>query len=77
MNQILLIEDDILLATEIADFLHENNFLTTIVHNKKDALNFLSKNDYDLCLLDNGLPDCSGFDLCKKCVRISSIQLLC
>lgn len=66
MNRILLIEDDILLATEIADFLHENNFLTTVAHNKKEALNFLSKNDYDLCLLDIGLPDCSGFDLCKK-----------
>ncbi|MEE1086181.1 MAG: response regulator transcription factor [Schaedlerella sp.] len=66
MNKILLIEDDNILASEIADFLRENNFSITIAHSGKEAFRFLSEQSYDICLLDVGLPDCSGFDLCKK-----------
>lgn len=66
MNRILLIEDDTFLAAEIADFLHENNYHITIAHNGKEAFKFMKENNYELCLLDIGLPDCSGFELCKK-----------
>jgi two-component system catabolic regulation response regulator CreB len=41
-----------------------------------DALIELSKNAYDFVLLDVGLPDISGFDVCKKIRETSQIPLL-
>ena len=63
---ILFIEDDIMLSEEISEFLKENDFEVEVVGNGDDALKLLQSRIYDLCILDIGLPDCSGFLLCKK-----------
>ena len=63
---ILFIEDDIMLSEEISEFLKENDFEVEVVGNGDDALKLLQSRIYDLCILDMGLPDCSGFLLCKK-----------
>ena len=58
---ILFIEDDIMLSEEISEFLKENDFEVEVVGNGDDALKLLQSRIYDLCILDIGLPDCSGF----------------
>lgn len=66
MSSILLIEDDYAFAKELTIFLKRNNFSVEIAENEKDAIRLIRANCYDICLLDIGLPDCSGFELCKK-----------
>ncbi len=73
---ILFIEDDIMLSEEISEFLKENDFEVEVVGNGDDALKLLQSRIYDLCILDIGLPDCSGFLLCKKFDNFIEIQLL-
>lgn len=65
MKSILLIEDDLILAEEISSFLRDNQYSVDCAENGNKATKLLRSNSYDLCLLDVGLPDCSGFDLCK------------
>lgn len=65
-TKILLIEDDYILAQELCSFLILNNFLVDIAQSGHDAAEMINRNTYTLCLLDIGLPDCSGFDLCKS-----------
>ena len=55
-----------MLSEEISEFLKENDFEVEVVGNGDDALKLLQSRIYDLCILDIGLPDCSGFLLCKK-----------
>lgn len=65
MLHILLIEDDLALATELSSFLQENHYAVDHAEDGKTALHLTDLHSYNLCLLDICLPDCSGFELCK------------
>ena len=55
-NNILIVEDEVLIAEDIKDFLKELEFETTaIAYNKAQALNSLRQNIPDLVLLDINL----------------------
>jgi DNA-binding response OmpR family regulator len=62
---VLLVEDYQELANEITDFLTKNGYLCKWVSNCEDALEEISVNEYDVMLLDLGLPDGDGFDVLK------------
>lgn len=77
MNKsILLIEDDFTLASELSAFLMQNDFGVDIAQSGQAANELFDKAMYTLCLLDVGLPDCSGFDLCKSIRNRSSIPII-
>lgn len=65
MKSILLIEDDSFLAKELSLFLYEKMYQVEVSEEGLPALSLLQDKSYDICLLDIGLPDCSGFELCK------------
>ena len=60
---ILIVEDHKELAAEVADYLSKAGYLCKWVNNCEDALEEINSNDYDVLLLDLGLPDGSGFDV--------------
>jgi len=62
---ILIIEDNQKMAKEVKEFLTASGYLCKIVGDCEDALEELHSNDYDMVLLDLGLPDGSGFDVLK------------
>ncbi len=64
MAKILLIEDDIELCAALAKILGMDHEVT-IVHNVKDAKAAAEKEIYGLILMDLGLPDGNGFQLCS------------
>lgn len=66
MNRILLIEDDQALANELCAFLQENGLDVHTVYSGETALAAINRQQYQLLLLDVGLPDYSGFTLCQK-----------
>lgn len=67
MNNILLLEDDMPIATGIIYSLEQENYTVTHAANVAMALDYISHNrEFCLAILDLTLPDGSGYDVCKK-----------
>ncbi len=62
---VLVVEDYQELANEIVDFLSKNGYLCKWVSSQEEALEEISVNEYDVMLLDLGLPDGDGFEVLK------------
>lgn len=63
---ILIVEDYQELAIEVMDYLSKNGYVCKLATSCFDALEEINSNDYDVLLLDLGLPDGSGFDVLKE-----------
>lgn len=64
--RILLVEDDELLADGIKISLNLAGFTVDVVHKGEHAVHALSCEQFDLCILDVGLPGISGFDVLSQ-----------
>ena len=64
--RILLVEDDELLADGIAASLSLGGFSVIWVNSGEEALHALDLDQFDICLLDIGLPKISGFEVVKQ-----------
>jgi two-component system, OmpR family, catabolic regulation response regulator CreB len=76
MLQVLIIEDEPAIAETLIYAFKEMGIQTTHKLLGGEALVELSSNAYDFVLLDVGLPDISGFDICKKIRETSQIPIL-
>jgi len=65
-NKILLVEDDTSLGYLLTEYLKMNNFNVEWVNNGKKALDKLSIDNFDLCILDVMMPEMDGFQLAEK-----------
>jgi DNA-binding response OmpR family regulator len=66
--KILIVEDEVQLSDEIKRFLEEEGFSCDQAYLGNIASEKLFVNEYDLTLLDLGLPDYEGIDLLKEIV---------
>jgi DNA-binding response OmpR family regulator len=66
---VLIVEDEISLANEIALFLKSENFLCDLAFTGREASEKIAVNLYDFVLLDLGLPDYNGLDLIREAKR--------
>jgi two-component system OmpR family response regulator len=64
--RILLVEDDLPLASALQRSLQSEGFVVNHVNQGKLALNALSTPDQDMVILDLGLPDMDGLDVLKQ-----------
>jgi len=71
MSKILIIEDEQEIADTMQYAIASEGMQALWVANGADAKHSLKNNDISLCILDVGLPDCSGFELLKE-IRQSS-----
>lgn len=62
--KLLIVEDNVRLAERLAYKL-EKEFTLDIVHTGEDALEMLRTNSYSVILLDIGLPNMTGLDVCQ------------
>ena len=67
--KILIVEDEVVLANEVRSYLEKEGFSCDQAHTGKNGSDKLFSNDYDLLLLDLGLPDYDGLDLLKETIR--------
>jgi two-component system, OmpR family, copper resistance phosphate regulon response regulator CusR len=65
-KKILIVEDEEKVATFIKKGLHTQNFKADIANTGKMALQLFGSNSYDLIILDVGLPDLSGLEVCQQ-----------
>jgi len=71
---ILIAEDNLQLAANIADYLENQGFTTDFAADGLTALHLASTGDYAALVLDLGLPRCSGNEVCKR-LRASQIDM--
>ncbi len=69
---VLIVEDEISLAKEIASFLKSENFLCDMAFTGNEASEKIAVNLYDFVLLDLGLPDHDGLDLIREARKLGS-----
>ena len=64
--RVLLIEDDKALAQTIELMLISEGLSSDTVETGEEGLDYIKIYDYDIVLLDLGLPDMSGYDVLRK-----------
>ena len=64
--RILVVEDDHLLNHTLCYNLNVAGYTVDSALTKQEAEDFLTKQDYDLIVLDVNLPDGNGFDFCRE-----------
>jgi len=69
---VLIVEDELSLAREIASFHKSENFLCDLAFTGNEASEKIAVNLYDFVLLDLGLPDYNGLDLIREARRDGS-----
>lgn len=66
MAKLLLVDDDEEISLAVDTYLKAINYTSDRASTGGDALQLLSTYTYDAIILDWGLPDMSGFDICVK-----------
>lgn len=72
---ILLIEDHIELATQLNDFLCSLGWKVDFSSTGQQGVFLALENEYDLIILDLGLPDIDGIDVCKEIKSKSKLNI--
>lgn len=72
---VLICEDSLDIAAQLADFLSDKGFTTDNATTGKQALNLIQQHHYDLVILDIMLPDTSGYQLCAQLKNLSATHL--
>jgi len=62
-TRVLLVDDDIVLAPIIKDYLESKDILVTLLQTSINVLAHLKEESYNICLLDVKMPSKSGFEL--------------
>ncbi|MCJ8279143.1 MAG: response regulator [Rivularia sp. ALOHA_DT_140] len=69
MNQILIVEDEARLAAFVQKGLRKNGYITYIAEDGQHAIDVALDNQFDLIILDLGLPIKDGFTVLKELRR--------
>lgn len=76
MPQILIVEDEAAIADTLVYALQAEGFVTHWSSLGGEALTLLENGTFDLAILDVGLPDISGFEVCKRLRRFSEVPVI-
>lgn len=71
-----IIEDDVLIRTEISKLLNQNGYQTVLFLHFKNLLEDMCNSSCDLFLMDVNLPYCNGYDICQQFVKKSKVPVL-
>lgn len=75
-TKILLIEDEPSICDNIAFSAKKEGFLLMSASSGYDGVKLLQQNDFSIVILDVGLPDIRGFEVCKEIRKISQIPII-
>lgn len=75
-QKILVVEDEPSVAENIEYALQTENFSSKLCGTGAECLTALDKGQFDLIVLDVGLPDANGFDLCRQIRSTSNVPII-
>jgi DNA-binding response OmpR family regulator len=75
--RLLIVEDDVRVGAALSAVLRGHGFGVRVVHTAADALEGLAEESPDVVLLDLGLPDADGFEVCGRIRRTSQVPIIC
>lgn len=75
-STVLIVEDEAAIADTIQYALETDGFNPLLATSGQEALDQLIHNAVDLIILDIGLPDMNGFDLCKHIRTKSDVPII-
>ena len=61
--RLLIVEDEVLLAAQVDRFLRENDFVVDMASDGEEGLYYAREYDYDVAVIDLGLPKLTGIEL--------------
>ncbi|WP_029147469.1 two-component system response regulator CreB [Methylophilus sp. 5] len=73
---ILIVEDELSIAETLQYACHAEQIQTQHVGFGQQALDTLKKQSFDMIILDIGLPDMTGFEVCKQLRRFCNTPVL-
>ena len=73
---VLIVEDDDAIATPLAKGLVREGLAVDRVETGRDAIDRASATSFDVVLLDLGLPDRDGFDVCRELRARSDVPII-
>jgi two-component system, OmpR family, catabolic regulation response regulator CreB len=76
MPHVLLVEDEPAIADTLVYALETERFTVTHALTGADALTAASRGCFDFVILDIGLPDMTGLEVCRRLREISAIPVL-
>ncbi|WP_141731309.1 two-component system response regulator CreB [Oligoflexus tunisiensis] len=76
MPKVLLVEDEEAIAQTLIYALETEGLTTVWTRLGQEAMNTLASGNIDVMILDVGLPDINGFDLCRDIRRQSELPIL-
>ncbi len=76
MIHLLVLEDDTTLGETMRDRLQNEGYRVTLTRDVKTAKEEFEKNDFNLLVVDVGLPDGSGFDFAKSVRRKKAVPFI-
>lgn len=76
LQKILVVEDEPSIAENVLYALKTDSFEPVWCATGGEALQRFAKDSFALIILDVGLPDISGFELCRKLRMISSVPII-
>lgn len=76
MAHVLVVEDEAAIADTLVYALQTEGFTTTWLNLACAALDHVQQNRVDLIILDVGLPDISGFEMCRRLRRFSDVPVI-
>jgi two-component system catabolic regulation response regulator CreB len=74
--KILVVEDEVSIAETILYALQTEGFVPVWKVTGRDALEAVRQQEISLVVLDVGLPDMSGFDVCRELQRYASVPII-
>lgn len=75
-QHILIVEDEVKLATLLQDYLIQSDFAVTMIHDGSEVEAWLAGNQTNLVLLDLMLPGKSGVEICKDIRKHSKLPVI-
>jgi two-component system catabolic regulation response regulator CreB len=76
MKNILLIEDEQSIADTICYALQADSFSVVWKNLGREGITYFQQHPVDLIILDVGLPDMNGFDVCKELRTLTDIPII-
>lgn len=76
LNTILIVEDEIKLATLLADYFKLTDYEPHLIHHGDEVLPWVKQHQPKAILLDIMLPGKNGIDLCKEIRQFSNVPIL-